>query len=141
MTDLSMRLLMYVAQRPDRLCTISEIAQAYGISEPHLMKITHLLGQRGWLLTVRGKNGGMRLARAPEDINLGAVVRDTEPDLNLVECLAADNSCILSGRCHLTGIVEGALQCFLRHFDQFTLADLLEEDSRMPAHGVINRRA
>src|SRR5690606_4180316 len=78
MTDYAIRLLMYVGRHPDRLCTIAEIARAYDISEPHLMKITHRLAQRGWLETIRGKNGGMRLAMAPQDINLGAVVRDTE---------------------------------------------------------------
>src|SRR3546814_9756793 len=76
MTDYAMRLLMYVGRHLDRLCTIAEVAQAYGISEPHLMKITHRLAQRGWLETIRGKNGGMRLAHPPEEINLGAVVRD-----------------------------------------------------------------
>jgi Rrf2 family protein len=85
MTDYAMRLLMYVAQQPDRLCTIAEVANAYGISEAHLMKITHQLGLSGWLETVRGKGGGMRLAAAPADINVGAVVRSIEPDFYLVE--------------------------------------------------------
>ena len=75
MTDYAMRLLMYVAQRPERLCTIAEIAASYGISEAHLMKITHQLGQAGFIETVRGKGGGMRLAAPPQEINLGAVVR------------------------------------------------------------------
>jgi Rrf2 family nitric oxide-sensitive transcriptional repressor len=75
MTDYAMRLLMYVGQHPERLCTISEVAHAYEISEAHLMKITHQLGMSGWLETVRGKGGGMRLAAAPADINLGTVVR------------------------------------------------------------------
>src|SRR5437762_12377457 len=81
MTDYALRLLMYVAQQgDDRLCNIAEVAQVYGISEAHLMKVTHQLGMAGWLQTVRGKGGGMRLARRPEDINLGAVVRSIEPD-------------------------------------------------------------
>ena len=80
MTDYSMRLLMYVAQHPERLCTIAEVARAYDISEAHLMKITHQLGLCGWLETVRGKGGGMRLAAAAADINLGAVVRSIETD-------------------------------------------------------------
>lgn len=125
MTDYSMRLLMYVGRHPDRLCTIAEVAQAYGISEPHLMKITHRLAQRGWLETIRGKNGGMRLAHPPEEINLGAVVRDTENDLALVECFLDDSSCTLSGQCKLTAIVEGALQQFMQHIDQYTLADII----------------
>jgi len=125
MTDYAIRLLMYVGCRPGRLCTIAEIAQAYNISEPHLMKITHRLGRQGWIETVRGKNGGMRLARAPQDINLGAVIRDTETDFQLVECFGADSTCILSGRCQLTGIIDGALRQFMRYLDDYTLADIL----------------
>ena len=125
MTDYAMRLLMYVGQRPDRLCTIAEVAGAYGISEAHLMKVTHQLGLAGWLETVRGKGGGMRLAAAPADINLGAVVRSVEPDFDLVDCLTTDNACRLTGHCRLTGIVSGALQSFMQHFDRYTLADLL----------------
>jgi Rrf2 family nitric oxide-sensitive transcriptional repressor len=127
MTDYAMRLLMYVARHPDRLCTIAEIAQSYGISEPHLMKITHRLAQRGWIETVRGKNGGMRLARPPHEINLGAVVRDTENDLALVECFVADNGCTLRGRCGLTAIIDGALQQFMQHLDRYSLADIMPE--------------
>jgi len=128
-SDYAMRLLMYVANHPDRLCTISEVAGVYGISEPHLMKVTHRLSQSGWLQTVRGKNGGMRLAKTPQNIVLGAVLRDTETDLALVECLGENNRCSLSGGCGLTGIVQGALQAFLQHLDQFTLADIMQQGS------------
>lgn len=134
LTDYAMRLLMYVGQHPERLCTISEIAKAYNISETHLMKVTHQLGQRGWIETVRGKNGGMRLAHEPADINLGAVVRDTEADLALVDCLSENTTCTLSGRCHLTSIVEGALQRFLSYLDEYTLADLLRKEK--PVNGL-----
>lgn len=125
MTDYAMRLLMYVAQRPERLCTISEVAQAYGISEAHLMKVTHRLSLQGWLKTVRGKGGGMSLAAAPKDINLGAVVRSIEPDFYLVDCLAGDANCNLMGHCRLTGIMSGALQSLMQYLDGYTLADLL----------------
>lgn len=124
-SDYAMRLLMYVGRHPERLCTIAEVARAYGISEPHLMKVTHRLSQHGWLETIRGKNGGMRLAKPPTEIVLGAVVRDTETDLAVVECLGDSNRCSLAGGCGLTGIVQGALQAFLNHLDQFTLADIL----------------
>ncbi len=136
MTDYAMRLLMYVGRHPDRLCTIAEIAQAHQISEPHLMKITHRLAQQGWITTQRGKNGGMRLARRPEDICLGAVLRDTENDLALVECFAGANNCILSGRCGLAGIIEGALQQFLLHLDGYTLADILPRPANRGAAGA-----
>jgi Rrf2 family nitric oxide-sensitive transcriptional repressor len=125
LTDYAMRLLMYIGQHPDRLCTISEIAHAYNISEPHLMKITHRLGQLGWITTVRGKNGGMRLAHPPGDMNLGSIIRDTESDFELVECFASKNSCTLNGQCRLTAIIDGALQDFLKYLDDYTLADIL----------------
>src|SRR3546814_20251871 len=94
------------------------------------MKITHRLAQRGWIETIRGKNGGMRLALPPHEINLGAVVRDTENDLALVECFVAGNACTLSGHCGLTAIIDGALQQFMQHLDRFTLADILPESDR-----------
>ena len=107
------------------MCTISEVAQAYGISEAHLMKVTHQLGLQGWIETVRGKGGGMRLAHAPRDINLGAVVRGIEPDFALVECFSTDHQCALTGQCRLAGVLGGALQDFMAHLDGFSLADLL----------------
>ena len=130
MTDYALRLLMYVAQQPERLCTIAEIASAHEISEAHLMKVTHQLAQQGWITTVRGKGGGMRLAQAPQDIQVGTIVRTMEPDFALVECLGSGGQCVLTGACRLTGMVEQGLQRFLSHLDGYTLADLL------PAGGV-----
>ena len=131
MTDYSLRLLMYVAQRPERLCTIAEVARAYDISEAHLMKVTHQLGLGGWVETVRGKGGGMRLAAPPAEINLGAVVRGIEPDFFLVDCLGSGAVCVLTGCCALTGIVSGALQSFMQHLDRHTLADLLPASAKV----------
>lgn len=125
MTDYAMRLLMFLGSHPDRLCTISEVAQAYDVSQPHLMKVTNRLSRAGWIETVRGKNGGMRLAHAPGDISLGAIVRDIENDLALVECLGDKQSCILIGNCALPRILSGALTKFMDHLDQHSLADLL----------------
>ncbi len=125
MTDYALRLLMYVAQRPGRLCTIAEVARAHGISETHLMKVTHRLGVHGWIETVRGKGGGMRLALAPAEIRLGAVVRTMEPDFELAECFGNDSACLLTGSCRLAGVLDEALQAFLQRFDAHTLADLL----------------
>jgi Rrf2 family nitric oxide-sensitive transcriptional repressor len=127
MTDYALRLLMYVAHQPDRLCTIAEVADAYGISQAHLMKITHQLGLAGFVETVRGKGGGMRLAAAPAAINLGAVVRAVEPDFALVECFGAENRCALTSYCRLAGVLGGALQSFLGHLDRHTLADLVPD--------------
>lgn len=125
MSDYALRLLIYLGRQPDRLCTIAEVAQAYGISEAHLMKITHQLGASGWIETLRGKGGGIRLAHVPARINLGAVVRCMEPDFNLVECFSTDSHCTLNGECRLAGIVSDALGEFLKHLDRFTLADIL----------------
>jgi len=125
LTDYALRLLMHVAQQPERLCTIAEVAQAHGISQAHLMKVTHRLGQQGWIRTVRGKGGGMRLAHAPQDINVGAVVRSMEPDFALVECFGSANRCGLAGGCRLRGVLQGGLAGFLAHLDGYTLADLL----------------
>jgi Rrf2 family nitric oxide-sensitive transcriptional repressor len=133
MSDYALRLLMYVAQQPDRLCTIAEVAQAYGISEAHLMKVTHQLGVCGWIETVRGKGGGMRLAHRPEQIDLGAVVRLMEADFQLVECMGENSRCILTGQCALTRVLDGALERFLEHLHGFTLADLLPVGTAVPS--------
>lgn len=125
MTDYALRMLMHLARHPDRLCTISEIADAFGISEAHLMKITHRLGQLGWIETVRGKGGGMRLAIVPSKLNIGQLVRSMEADLAIVECLGNDNQCTLSPDCRLSGIMQGALKSFMNHLDAHTLADVL----------------
>ncbi|MEY8878836.1 MAG: Rrf2 family transcriptional regulator [Leptothrix sp. (in: b-proteobacteria)] len=125
MTDYALRLLIHVGQHRERLCTIAEVAQVYGISEAHLMKITHQLGLAGWIETVRGKGGGMRLAREPAQINLGELVRSIEPDFDLVECMARGNACNLTGHCRLTGIFGGALAAFMQQLDARTLADVL----------------
>lgn len=125
MADYALRLLMHVARHPGRLCTIAEIAQAHGISEAHLMKVTHQLAQQGFIATQRGKGGGMRLARAPQDIGVGDVLRGMEPDFALVECLGAQGRCGWAGGCRLAGVLDGALDRFMAHLDGFTLADLL----------------
>jgi Rrf2 family transcriptional regulator, nitric oxide-sensitive transcriptional repressor len=125
-TDYALRLLMYVGRHRDRLCTIAEVSQVYAISEAHLMKITHQLGQAGWIETVRGKGGGMRLACEPEQINLGDLVRSVEPDFCLVECLAAASACTLTGQCRLTRVFNDALDAFMLQLDGYTLADVLQ---------------
>lgn len=125
MSDYAMRTLLYLAVHPDRLCTIPEIARAHAISQAHLTKVVHGLGVRGWVQTVRGKHGGLRLAHRPEHIVIGQVVRDTEPDFAVVECLRADDDCRLSGHCGLTHLLQQAVADFLARLDQATLADLL----------------
>jgi len=125
LTDYAMRVLIHLALNPDRLCTIAEIAARYGISEAHLMKITHQLGRVGWIGTVRGRGGGMALALPPEAIQLGQVVLTMEPDFNVVECFSTGSTCSLTGSCKLTGVMDGALRSFIDHLDRHTLADIL----------------
>jgi Rrf2 family nitric oxide-sensitive transcriptional repressor len=138
LSDYSMRVLMYLAHNPDRLCTIAEIAQAYRISEAHLMKVTHQLGLAGFVETVRGKGGGMRLAAPATRINLGTVVRAIEPDFALVECFDTGNRCALTGYCRLAGIVAGALDAFLANLSRYTVADLVAEGA-IPRPGASRR--
>ena len=126
-SDYSLRALIYLGLHDHRRCTIGEIAAAYGISENHLMKLIHRLGQRGFITTIRGKNGGLELAMPASEINLGQVVRATEGNFNLVECFAGGekNSCPIAGPCVLTRVLESALQAFLDVLDRHTLQDLL----------------
>src|SRR5512142_282347 len=98
-TDYSLRVLIRLALRPGQLVTIAEIARSYDISEQHLMKVVHQLGVAGYIETVRGHGGGMRLARKPAEIVIGDVVRHTEPDLCLVECFRAPHSCVIAPAC------------------------------------------
>jgi len=125
-TDFSLRLLMFLALKDDGLATIAEVAKAYGISKNHLMKVAHQLGLAGYLETVRGKGGGLRLARRPEDIVIGEVVRRTEPDMALVPCFAPDGaSCPIVPSCALRGALFKARDAFLSALDGCTLADLV----------------
>lgn len=132
MTDYALRLLLHVAQHPERLCTIAEIAQAHGISEAHLMKVTHELGRQGFIETVRGKGGGMRLARPPAQIRLAEVVCGIEPDFAVVECFGAGSRCALTGQCRLASVLAGALDAFLAHLADHTLADLVPGTRALP---------
>ncbi|MGH0032586.1 MAG: RrF2 family transcriptional regulator [Myxococcota bacterium] len=125
-SDYSLRVLIYLAVRSDRLVTIEEIAQAYDISKAHLMKVVHQMGRAGFLETVRGRGGGFRLARAPEEILVGDVIRHTEDKLDLVECFDPDTSrCRIEPACGLRGVLEEALDAFLETLDRYSLADLV----------------
>ncbi len=120
-TDYSIRVLPHLSTYPDRLSCIREIARAIGISQSHLMKVVQDLGQSGYLETVRGRNGGIRLRKAPQDINLGALVRHTERHFDVVEC--AD--CVIAPACQVTNVFAEATRAFLAVLDQYTLADAM----------------
>lgn len=126
-TDYALRVLIFLGLKPvGELSRIKEIADRYGISENHLMKVVHQLGQLGLIETVRGRHGGIRLSRAPGQINLGEAIRPCEDDTRLVECFdPATNTCPIAGVCALTPILEEALSAFWQVLDRYTLADLL----------------
>jgi Rrf2 family nitric oxide-sensitive transcriptional repressor len=133
-TDYTLRALIYlgVHQREGRLATIGDIATAYGISENHLMKIVHHLARQGYVETTRGKGGGMRLARAPEHINIGDVVRGAEEDLAIVECFQPGNlNCPIAPACALRGLLGRAMSAFFEVLDGQTLADLLKPQAQL----------
>jgi len=124
-TDYTLRTLMYLAVNDGRPTTIAQIANAYRISEAHLMKIVHQLGVAGDIETTRGRNGGIRLAKPAAAIKLGTVVRRTEVDLELVPCFGDPESCGISSACLLKVVLDEALSAFLAALDQYTLADLI----------------
>ncbi len=139
-TDYSLRVLMYLAQEEGLQSSIDELAEYYGVSRHHIAKITGRLAKAGYLKNSRGKNGGISLALRPEEINIGEVVRCTEPHFNLVECFSSeDNSCLLNNCCLLKGILYGARAQFFQHLEKFTLADAISGE--WPKHGLTDRTA
>lgn len=124
-TDYAIRVLLYLAVKGEERTTINEIAETFSISRNHLMKIVQELNQKGYLTAIRGKSGGLLLGRRPETISLGALVRDTEHEMALVECFREDNTCVITPSCRLQPILAEALSAFLSVLDQYTLADLL----------------
>ena len=141
-TDYTLRVLMYCAAsegRPQPV-TITEVAQGYGISRSHLMKIVQQLSAQGLLETTRGRGGGIRLMRPADTIRIGAVVRATETDFNLVECFdPATNQCRLSSHCRLKGVLWQAMQAYLAVLDSVTLADLMAPAAAGGAGGAAAR--
>ncbi len=131
-TDYSLRVLIYVALHGERLCTIREIAQSYKISKNHLMKVVHELNISGYLETVRGKNGGIRLGKPADRINIGELIRSTEQDMALVECFSADNRCVITPACRLKHVLAEALDAFCNVLNQYNLEDLLPGRKRAP---------
>jgi Rrf2 family nitric oxide-sensitive transcriptional repressor len=130
-TDYTLRTLMYLALSRDRLVTIQDIADLHGISKNHLMKVVHQLGLSGMVETVRGRNGGLKLKREPEDINIGEIVRNTETDFFMAECFDKDNTaCVFSSSCVLKGVLSSATAAYLAVLDGVTLSDLIKKDGK-----------
>ena len=125
LSDYSLRVLMYAGAVPRRLVTIQEIAKAYGISENHLMKVVHGLARQGYIDTVRGRGGGIRLARPAAEITVGSVIRAMEDDFALVECFRTGNTCRITPVCRLRGALQQALDAYFEVLDNWTLAELV----------------
>jgi len=133
-SDYSLRVLIYLGLRNHRLSTIREIAAAYDISRNHLMKVVHHLASGGHVETVRGKGGGLRLARPPGEIRIGEVVRQSEQGATLVECFdPATSRCRIQRCCRLQGLFAQAAEAFFQVLDGYTLADLLEPREALQA--------
>jgi Rrf2 family nitric oxide-sensitive transcriptional repressor len=123
-TDFSLRVLMHVGLCGDKLTRINDIAQSFGISKAHLKKVVSDLSQKGYVETVRGRNGGIRLMREPRHINIGQVVRNTENQLGVIGCLERRGYCPIERACVLRSALQDATRAFLAVLDAYTLADL-----------------
>ncbi|HWJ70315.1 MAG TPA: Rrf2 family transcriptional regulator [Sphingobium sp.] len=126
-TDYAMRVLLYLAARPRQQCSIAEITRAYGVSQSHLMKVVNDLVNAGYLISARGRSGGIRLARDPRAISVGAVVRHTEDGFELVDCV----DCVIAPACGLSGALDEALAAFLAVLDGYSLHDLMARRDQM----------
>ena len=138
-TDYTLRTLLYLGVNRDRLVTIQDIADMHAISKNHLMKVVYQLGLSGIIETVRGRNGGMRLKQEPADINIGALVRETETDFYMAECFDREHdTCPLTPNCALKGALGAATKAYLAVLDQLTLADILPQTGTVPAEAIIH---
>jgi Rrf2 family nitric oxide-sensitive transcriptional repressor len=125
-TDYALRVLIYLGLQGEARVTIQNVAQAYGVSQNHLMKVVQQLAGLGYIHSTRGKHGGISLASPPRRIKVGAVVRDMEQSFVIVECFSQDGRCPIKGVCALQGVLSEALDAFLRVLDRYSLADIIE---------------
>ena len=131
-SNYSLRTLMYANLNNDRLCQCQEVADAFNISKAHLVKCVHQLGQWGFLKSVRGRNGGFRLAKPADQISVGAVIRKTEDTLELVECFnSATNTCPLISQCKLNATLMKAMNSFMAEMDKVTIADITSNQKQL----------
>jgi Rrf2 family transcriptional regulator, nitric oxide-sensitive transcriptional repressor len=139
-TDYALRALIRVAIADGKLITIDDIAQSFDVSKQHLMKVVNDLGRKGYLDTVRGRNGGIRLHRRPRYINIGQVVRDTE-ELNVIGCMAQRGYCPIQRACVLRGVLGDATEAFLAVLDGYTLADLIKPQRALSSLLLLDQHA
>jgi Rrf2 family nitric oxide-sensitive transcriptional repressor len=130
-TDYALRVLMFLALEPKRRVRIREVAEGYGISHNHLMKVVNKLTRAELVEASRGVNGGLILARPAGDITVGEVVRKCEDEIALVECFREDNQCVITPDCVLAKVFAHALEEFLAILDQYTIADLVSPRTKL----------
>ena len=138
-TDYALRMLIYIATRRDGTCTVNDVAEAYSLSRNHLLNVAQTLRDLDLVETTRGRAGGIRLARPPEAIAIGALVRATEEEFSLAECMQAtgDGCCVLAPACRLKGMLHEALGAFLAVLDKYTLADIVRNRATLaPLLGI-----
>ncbi len=132
-TDYSLRVLIYLSMRHGEIVTINEVTDFYKISRNHLVKVVHNLANKNFIVTLRGKHGGMQLARDPDSITIAEVVRQTEPNFHLVECFDyANNKCVITPVCALKGVLDQARKNFIDLLDQYTLAQAIIDPRLIP---------
>jgi len=134
-SDLGLRMLMYLALRSDDSVTIQEVSDRFSISKNHLVKISHQLTKTGLIESSRGRNGGVKLARKPDEITVAAALLATEDNFDLVECFTESNHCVISDVCKLSGVFHDARQAFFEVLAETTLADLVK--SRKSLEGAL----
>lgn len=123
-TDYALRVLLYLSRTPNELSTIPEISGFYQISKNHLVKVVHSLAQLGYVLTTRGKGGGIKLAKPADEISIGEIVRKMEPNFYLVECFNLEtNRCVITQVCRLKGILSQGMEAFFKVLDGYALSE------------------
>ena len=136
-TDYGLRTLMYVAARSENISSVKEIAEHYGISRNHLVKVVHRLSQLGYIETTKGKGGGLQIAQGTENLCLGDLIKQLEPNMNIVECFDAEtNTCRITGSCQLKNYLFEATKNFIDTMNKYTLADAVQNKDGMKQRGI-----
>jgi len=130
-TDLSLRLLMYLTMRQGEIVTIQEVSVRFAVSKNHMVKISHQLTKSGLIESTRGRNGGVRLARNPDTINVEQALMATEDNFDLVECFGENNNCVITDVCKLNGLLDRALEAFFKELRQVSLTDLVKRKKQI----------
>lgn len=125
-TDYSFRIMMYLGNHPNELYTVDELSSILNLSTHHIKKIIYTLSKNGYILSTKGRNGGVKMVKNPKDINLGTLLQITEDNLNILECFSPENNtCNINNNCKLKPIINDALNSFKQKLSEYTLEDIL----------------